>query len=232
MIETMTLYFFIYGFLGWCSEVIYSTLKTGKFINRGFLNGPICSIYGFGMLLILSLLSPIHHPILLLITSIGVATLLEFITGYTLEKFFHKKWWDYSNEPFNLKGYICLRFSILWGLCALLIVKVIHPMIEKGVSYIHEPYRIILIIVFLIIYTVDNVITILQILKFDHHQKELEELKKMLRFSSDKIGSKVSNVTLNVHERIDEVNSKIKNSRLGKAFPSLHHHDEHINNKG
>ena len=107
-------YFFIYGFLGWCCEVIYAAIIDGKFVNRGFLNGPICPIYGFGVLFVLTLLEPIRENFLFLfIGSVILTSVLEFITGFLLEKVFKMKWWDYSNERFNIHGYICLKFSII-----------------------------------------------------------------------------------------------------------------------
>ena len=121
---TLTLYelfliFFTYGFLGWCSEVAFATLKTGGFVNRGFLNGPICPIYGFGMLIVVVCLTPLNDSWpLLFLGSMALTTALEFFTGWVLEKLFQTKWWDYSERKFNVKGYICLEFSILWHLCA------------------------------------------------------------------------------------------------------------------
>ena len=113
--ETLWL-FLIYAFLGWCTEVAFAAVTRGKFVNRGMANGPICPIYGFGVLAVLFCLQPFRgNFFLLFLGSVVVTSLLELVTGWALEKFFHDKWWDYSNEPFNIKGYICLRFSILWG---------------------------------------------------------------------------------------------------------------------
>ena len=123
-------YFVVYAFLGWCSEVIFATLKSGKFVNRGFLNGPVCPIYGFGAVLVIFCLTPIKENVLILfIGSTILTTLLEGFTGFILEKMFHTNWWDYSNEPFNFKGYVCARFSVLWGFACILIVDVFHPLI-------------------------------------------------------------------------------------------------------
>ena len=93
--------FLIYGFLGWCTEVIFAGVNSGKFVNRGFLNGPICPIYGFGVLTAAKLLQPFDENLLLLfIGSVLITTLLEYLTGFLLEKLFHQKWWDYSALPF------------------------------------------------------------------------------------------------------------------------------------
>ena len=127
----MMMYFFIYGFLGWCAEVIYATLKTGKFINRGFLNGPFCPIYGVGMAVCVLLLNTLVEKwYLLFIVGLLFASLLELITGFVLEKIFKTKWWDYSKEPFNIKGYVCLKFSLIWGITILLMFKTLVPLTD------------------------------------------------------------------------------------------------------
>ena len=95
--------FFIYAFLGWCTEVSYAALVTGKFVNRGFLNGPVCPVYGFGAVIILAALTPLADNLLLLfLGSMALASALEWLTGFALEKLFHQRWWDYSDQPFNL----------------------------------------------------------------------------------------------------------------------------------
>ena len=114
--------FFIYAFLGWCTEVSYAALVSGRFVNRGFLNGPVCPIYGLGVVLVMACLEPFRDNLLLLfVCSVLLTSLLEWITGFVLEKLFHQRWWDYSNEPFNLGGYVCLRFSIAWGLACVFV---------------------------------------------------------------------------------------------------------------
>ena len=106
--------FIIYAFLGWCSEVAFAAVNKGKFVNRGFLNGPVCPIYGVGMLIVvLCLWSLRDRPLLLFLGSALLTTALEFVTGFVLEKFFHDKWWDYSDMPFNIKGYVCLKFTVV-----------------------------------------------------------------------------------------------------------------------
>ena len=103
----VVLYFFIYGFLGWCTEVAYAAVKEGKFVNRGFLNGPICPIYGIGVSTVIHFLQPVADQwILLYILSTILVTLLEGATGFLLEKLFHHRWWDYSEIPLNIGGYV------------------------------------------------------------------------------------------------------------------------------
>ena len=130
-------YFTIYSFLGWCSEVIFATVTTGKFVNRGFLNGPVCPIYGFGMSLVLLVLLPFSDNIpLLFIGGALLTSAIELVGGWALKKFFHTTWWDYSDQPFNLGGYICLKFSILWGLCVVVVIRIVHTAIASLVHWI------------------------------------------------------------------------------------------------
>ena len=130
-------YFYIYGFLGWCSEVAFAAVAHGKFVNRGFVNGPICSIYGFGVMSVLLVLGPLKSSLWLLFGgSVLFTSAIEYLTGWVLEKVFHDKWWDYSKRPLNIKGYVCLEFSVLWGLACVFVVDVFQPLVAKVVDLI------------------------------------------------------------------------------------------------
>ena len=120
-------------------ETIFASINERKFINRGFLTGFFCPIYGFGAILIVLSSKWVtvvfeNYFISIMISvlfSVILVTVLEYITGFALEKVFNCKWWDYSNNAVNLKGYICLQYSLLWGLLAFLLVQVAHPAISK-----------------------------------------------------------------------------------------------------
>ena len=99
--------FFVYAFMGWCAEVAFAGLRHGRFVNRGFLNGPICPIYGFGLVGVIYLLIDLKDNLFILfLGSVIVTTVIEYITGWVLEKLFHAKWWDYTNNRFNIHGYV------------------------------------------------------------------------------------------------------------------------------
>lgn len=184
----------IYGFLGWCGEVAFAAVKHGKFVNRGFLNGPICPIYGFGVLIVTVVLNPIANNIpLLFVGSVVFTSLLEFITGFILEQLFHEKWWDYSNVRFNIKGYICLRFSLLWGVAATLIVLFLHPSVMWLVGKIPFTLGIVLLCVLSAAFIADLVFTLIGILGLPKRMRAITEVELALRKLSDDIGEGVAN---------------------------------------
>ena len=108
----LAFFFFIYSFAGWCIEVCCAAIQKRKFVNRGFVNGPLCPIYGSGAVLFAIFLPELKEaPFFLFLAGAILASILEFTTGALLEKLFHRKWWDYSNIRWNYEGYVCLPFS-------------------------------------------------------------------------------------------------------------------------
>lgn len=159
------LHIIIYSFIGWTFEVIYAYKNQHKFINRGFLKGPICPIYGFCTITIIFLLKPISSNILLLfLSSTIIISLIEYITSFVLEKLFNRRYWDYTEDPLNINGRICLHFSLSWGLLAVAAIKIVHPTIVKFISlvppiYIQYSINILWTIVILdIAYTLFNLL--------------------------------------------------------------------------
>ena len=197
--------FFIYGFLGWCTEVAFAAGKERRFVNRGFLNGPICPINGIGVVAVVLLLAPYKERLLILyVASIIVVTALEWVTGFLLEKLFHSKWWDYSNMPLNLNGYVCLLFSLIWGVACVAIVKWIHPFIFKGVTFFPKWLSILLIVVLGIGMLADLYVTVTNILKMNRHLARMEEIAAELRRISDELGENISENVLDAMEKKED----------------------------
>lgn len=120
--------FFIYSFAGWCIEVCYAAIRRRQFVNRGFVNSPLCPIYGFGAVLFaLFLPELVSSPFFLFLGGMLLASVLEYGTGMLMEKIFHKKLWDYSGIRYNIGGYICLRYALLWGILAILTMTFVNP---------------------------------------------------------------------------------------------------------
>ena len=128
-------WFFIYSFLGWAWETMYVSLKEGEYVNRGSINGPLCTIYGFGAVAVYLILKPLEqYLILLFLGGIVVATALEYFTAVLMEMLFHTSWWDYSDKKFNFQGRICLGASIGWGIFTVILFRVLHPVVERLVD--------------------------------------------------------------------------------------------------
>lgn len=210
----LILYFFTYGFLGWCTEIAYATVKEQRFVNRGFLNGPICPIYGVGVSVVVHFLMPFKDNLVLLyVLSTILVTVLEGLTGYILDKLFHHKWWDYTNQPLNIGGYVCLIFSLVWGVACVAIVKVIHPVIHKGLACIPYTAGLVGIILLEIALLVDLYVTAAGILKLNHQLEAMEKIAKELRELSDKLGETIHENVLETMEVTEEGKRKLDESR-------------------
>ena len=141
------LYFIIYSFIGWLMEVVLKSKDEHKFVNRGFLIGPICPIYGFGVLLIILLVGNSKSDLLaVFLKSILVCSVLEYFTSYFMEKLFHARWWDYSKNKYNINGRICLETMLPFGILSTIVIYVVHPLVIKFVSLFSNTVLIILTI--------------------------------------------------------------------------------------
>ena len=127
-------FFYLYCFLGWCFESAYVSLKSKKLVNRGFMRGPFLPLYGSGAIMMLIVSMPFQENIFLTyIAGVIGATALEYVTGVTMEALFKVRYWDYSDQPFNFQGHICLSSSLAWGFLTILMTKVIHRPVEQFV---------------------------------------------------------------------------------------------------
>ena len=223
--------FFIYGLLGWCTEVAFAAVKSGKFVNRGFLNGPICPVYGVGVGIVVFLLYDYRDRIVLLyVLSTILVTFIEWLTGYLMDKIFHHKWWDYSHMPLNIGGYVCLLFSLVWGVACVFIVKVIHPLIARLVGMIPFTAGVVILCVLVGATCADICVTTLRVLKMNHHLDMMERVAEELMVLSDKLGVNIYEYVMEQDERAEilreEVTERAKTSthlgsRFVKAFPKM-----------
>ncbi len=197
--------FFIYAFLGWCTEVAFAAFKERRFVNRGFLNGPICPVYGFGVVAVIHFLTPLRSNLLLLyLGSAILVTAIEWLTGFILEKVFHNKWWDYSNMPLNLNGYVCLLFSLIWGVFCVFIVDVFHPLIDTLLSHIPFLVGIILVCILVIAGLADLYVTASGILKLNKRLEKMQAIADELHQISDKLGESIYKRTITAIEKQEE----------------------------
>ena len=205
-------YFLLYAFLGWVVEVAYHAVVQGIVVNRGFLAGPVCPIYGFGMvgmLLLLQAVTPAqaegHDLLVLFFGGTVLATAIELFGGWALDKLFHTKWWDYSKEPFNFHGYICLRFSLAWGLGIVILVEHIHPLLAKYVVGL-LPWKIgcpILAVLYAGLFA-DTAMTVVTLHKLTRGLAEIEQAQARLRSVSDKLTDVIADTSMAVAQKVQE----------------------------
>ena len=163
MLHTIEIYFLLfisYAFLGWCMEVTCKFIQYKKFINRGFLIGPYCPIYGWGALAITILLKRyMEEPLVLFVMSTLICSIIEYLTSYFMEKKYHARWWDYSNKKFNINGRICLETLIPFGILGVAIMYGTNPILFKLYNQIPQLVINILTVILFIGFIVDNIIS-------------------------------------------------------------------------
>lgn len=178
--------FLVYSFIGWIIEVVFSFCVEGKFINRGFLVGPLVPIWGTAAVLITLILRPDDSLFNLIISSAFIGTFLEYVVNYLMEKIFKARWWDYSNMPFNINGRVCLAFSCLFGLCGVLVVKILNPLFFRMFLLMNSSVFCIVVSILMVLVAIDFCISfnIVQKIKLsaDSLRKDYtEEISKKVR---------------------------------------------------
>lgn len=229
-------YFILYALLGWCVEVLYAAEIKGEFVNRGFLNGPFCPVYGFGAISLIIIVKPFEKNIIFLIIScLFFPSFIEYITGFILEKLFNTSWWDYSNTKFNLQGRICLKFSIIWFLVSLLIILFIQPYImEAIVNSIPVIYGIIIMYTLIAYLLIDLYITIISLIKLKGLFIELTrisaELKSRITMIKEIAASIKPDISTTQRNIKDKVTDALENTTRNLSN-KLNNKIENINNK-
>ena len=187
------LFFYIYCFFGWIIESTYVSVCTGNWVNRGFMRGPVIPIYGTGAVI------PFRtSPILVFIVGTVAASILEFVTGFVMERIYKVRYWDYSDKPFNLCGYICLFNSLCWGVLSILLIYLVHSWVEKGVLFLND----------MVLLSIDSGISSLFIVDLFNSSTTAVELKRMLANSQ-----KLKDDLMNIHNKMIEFNTAIANGK-------------------
>lgn len=190
MIDSLVMYFLlfiIYSFLGWCMEMVYCYYCTRKWVNRGFLIGPVCPIYGIGCLGIALLLNKYRNdPLILFLATAFICSILEYFTSYLMEKLFKARWWDYSDKKYNINGRICLEIIWAFGVLGLFVIYLLHPFFMNVFTSLDSSLIKFLALILLIIFIVDNVISLKIISSFKTVAKSVkkdstEEITKKIR---------------------------------------------------
>ena len=209
MIVNIYILFWIYSFLGWCIETSWVSLRSKKFINRGFFLGPYCPIYGTGGIALLSLKGYQNDPFVVFILSVFICSLIEYLVSYFMELIYKVRWWDYSNRPFNINGRICLFNSFCFGIFGFLAVCYLNPYFTNLINNLNGNLKLIIIIGILIITTIDMVITFSAMFDFRKYVTSLKD-------------KTFSNLFKTNADSTEEMSKRVRNSLKEKSF--IHNH--------
>ena len=200
--------FFVYSVIGWILESIYVSIKSGTIINRGFLIGPYCPIYGCGAVAMILYLEQYKDNIFtVFILATVICSILEYVTSYIMEKLFKTRWWDYSNNRFNLNGRICGKNSLLFGLGGISIIYIVHPLLNGLLIKVNKTFLMIITIICLVIFITDLIISFNVINRFKKTVTSID-----LKRDSTQDFSKMVKETISINHRVLQ-------KRLLKAFP-------------
>lgn len=211
-------YFFLYSAIGWFVESIYCSVAAKKWINRGFLKGPICPIYGTGAVVMMFFIVPFSHYTdkwywnTLLVFALGMVLcdIVEFITSYIMEKLFNARWWDYSGKKFNIQGRICLMHTFYWGLASVVFVQIAHSYIYELLNrLISVPLRNNMLLVILTVFVIDLINTVRNALKFRDFSVKLQKY-------SDKIAKGAEIFFSTVGNKVDAI--QYRGTKAAKDF--------------
>lgn len=202
----IVIYFVLFAIAGYICEVIFAAIVLGKFVNRGSLNGPWCPIYGFGVVIVAICLKPLSKSLLVLfIGSVLLTSVLEYFTGYILEKVFDQKWWDYSDEKFNLGGYICLKFSLLWGVACTAVVKLVLPAVDAVIRVVPHFVALIVTGVIVAVMLIDLTATVVTIMGIKKKIRLIDSTVAKLKAGTEDMGGFISKETLVVKDKYEEI---------------------------
>lgn len=200
-------FFVIYSIAGWIIEVVFHAVVKGVIVNRGFLNGPVCPVYGFGMISVILIYNLIgsDNTFVVFLEGVVFTTLIELIAGFILDKCFHARWWDYSKMPLNLNGYICAGFSLIWGLAVVFVVKLVHVFIYNVTSgLIPEKIGWPILIAVYAVYILDATVTVLTLIGLNKKLEELDRISASIKRVSDKMTDNFGNTSLKVTQKAQE----------------------------
>ena len=199
--------FFVYSFIGWCGEAAMAAVHRHKFVNRGFVSGPICPVYGAGAAAVAVFLPELKDQLFFLfLGGMIVTTFVEYLTGRILELIFHRKWWDYSDQRFNLDGYVCLKNSAVWGLCSVLMICFFDPLLCRLLVLIPRLAGDILLWILGVLLVIDAVGSGVAVLGLKKKQSRITQITEELH--------KTSKVLENA------LTTRIQ-KRMVKAFPNI-----------
>ncbi len=229
MMAHLFLWFVIYSVIGWAWEVFLYIVEDHVLVNRGFLNGPYCPIYGAGAILVLLTLGKIQEPVSLFFLSAVFACTLEYLTSWGMEKIFHARWWDYSERPLNLNGRICMAGAVVFGSMSVLMLKVVQPFLVLQTERFSESELSATATVLFALMSVDLIYTVTKFSSFERKLRELNELLESGRVAVREQQKAVleriqeSTVYTKLSDAYEEFQRELNTQerRLLKAFPKF-----------
>lgn len=224
-LSLLFIYFFLYAIIGWMCEVVYCSIPEKKFINRGFLNGPYCPIYGVGALIIITFLMPyVSDPILVFFIGVILTSTLEYVTSWGMEKLFHAKWWDYSDHRFNINGRVCLLNSVLFGILCVILMYLVHPFVNNLVDSFSSFWIQIIATVAAIFFLSDLVESTRETVSFN---KKLSSVYEATTELKDNLKEKGIHTAHEVTAKVRD----LKDGKLADAKDSAHQLIESLTNR-
>lgn len=234
-IETWFLWLMIYSVIGWVYESTICSIGQRKLINRGFLNGPYCPIYGTGAVLVLLVLGRIQNPVLLFFAGAVLTCSLEYLTSWLMEKLFHARWWDYSHYRFNIQGRICLLGAIVFGFGGVLIIDVVQPQVERLTAMIPLLAVHVICAVAAIVVIIDTIVTVVGIVglserlaKFSEAvQERAEKAGDSWQWGKEEFREKMHDLSESSQERVANMRQLVSSAlnwqqrRMIRSFPRM-----------
>ena len=206
-------WFYIYSFLGWLWESCYVSAKEKKLVNRGFVTGPLCTIYGFGAVIVYLILKPISGNILILyLGGVVVPTILEYVTAVLMETIFHTSWWDYSKNKYNFQGRICLGASLGWGVFSVILFYVFQPIVEGIVSLYSMATGVLLVRIVTLLYAVDFGMSFMNAMQIGEKLRNMDVVR-------DELYEYIQNTRL--YESTEELKGRLAHYRLPEYLPEM-----------
>lgn len=224
------LLFIIYSFAGWLYESILCSVEERRFVNRGFLNSPVCPIYGSGAILVVVTLGNIKNPLEVFLLGVVLTGILEYLTSYIMEKLFNAKWWDYSERKFNINGRVCLLGAFVFGLMTLLAVYILNPFISSILIKIDYKILLPISILLIILLSIDLIVTVCNLINLNDRLAKLQKEINMYIENTKAKSSIIIEESRHVKEHIIE-ESKIKKEKIKDSFIELFEESEFYSEK-
>lgn len=196
--------FLIYSIIGWSMEVITSFIRHKKFVNRGFMLGPYCPIYGYSSIIMIFYLNNYKdNPLTVFLLAIVVCSVVEYLISYLMEKMFSARWWDYSNRKFNVNGRICLTNAFIFGILGIILVYLVNPLFKEILTKINNNTLTLLGVILIILFLSDLITSLVITFNLKNKIKKLD-----------------IDVTEELNEKIKTIlETKLLNRRIFKAYP-------------